>query len=50
MPQAAAGFRPDPPVSSPTAAAHMEAATATPEPLLEWLGILSWSQGFRGVP
>ena len=50
MPHAAAGNLPEPPVSSPMAAAHIDAETATPEPLLEWPGIRSKSQGLRGFP
>src|SRR5882724_1265390 len=45
-----AGPRPEPPVSSPTEAAHRCAANATPEPLLDSPGVRSRSQGFRGMP
>ena len=51
-PQKAAGVRTEPPVSEPMAKAHMPAATATAEPLLEPPGarcVLA-SHGFHGVP
>src|SRR3990167_6714558 len=51
-PEKAAGLRTDPPVSEPTAKAHIPAATATAEPLDEPPGTrcTTMSQGLRGVP
>ena len=50
MPHAAAGSLTEPPVSSPKAAAHREAATAIAEPLLDPSGLCSNDQGLCGVP
>ena len=47
MPLAAAGQRIDPPVSEPSDAKAMRAATATPEPLDEPHGTRSWPHGLR---
>src|SRR5690348_3653844 len=46
MPQSAAGWRIDPPVSEPSASGVMPAATATADPPLVPPGILVGSQGF----
>src|ERR671930_1125852 len=48
-PHQAAGPRTEPPVSSPREVAHMQAAVAPPEPLLEPPGKRSRSQGVRAV-
>src|SRR4029450_781458 len=48
-PHQAAGPRTEPPVSSPREVAHMKAAVAPPEPLLEPPVNRSRSQGFRAV-
>src|SRR5688500_15981353 len=50
MPQQAAGWRIDPPVSVPRAAAHSSAATAAAEPPLEPPGIVCKSQGLWVAP
>ena len=47
MPQNDAGPRMEPPVSSPSAMAHSDAAMATPEPVLEPPGKRSRSHGLR---
>ncbi len=50
MPQSAAGWRMEPPVSVPVAAAHRWAATAAAEPPEEPPGTLAASQGFLTGP
>ena len=50
MPQSAAGWRIDPPVSEPSASGAMPAATATADPPLDPPGIRSSAQGFRVGP
>ncbi len=49
-PLSAAGILTEPPVSVPSAAAHIPAATAAPDPPLEPPGIRSGSQGLRHGP
>src|SRR5262245_55387462 len=49
MPHEAAGPRIEPPVSEPVAPAHRPAATATPDPLDEPLGVCSTFHGLRGA-
>ena len=48
--ECAAGCRPDPPVSDPTAIGESRAATAAADPPLEPPGTRSRSQGFRVGP
>src|SRR4030095_6426763 len=48
--QYAAGTRPEPPVSSPTDAAHRCAASAAPAPELDSPGVRSRAQGLRVMP
>ena len=50
MPQQAAGWRIEPPVSEPSAARHSPAATAAAEPPEEPPGIVAGSQGLRVAP
>ena len=50
MPQSAAGWRTEPPVSEPSAAGTMRAATAAAEPPDEPPGTRPVSQGFRTGP
>ena len=50
MPQKAAGWRMDPPVSEPSAKGVIPAATATAEPPLEPPGALDVSQGLLDGP
>ncbi len=50
MPQRAAGWRMDPPVSDPSARGVMPAATATAEPPLEPPGMRSVAHGLRDGP
>src|SRR6187399_1945080 len=50
MPQSAAGWRIDPPVSDPSASGTIPAATAAAEPPLEPPGMRSTAQGLRVGP
>src|SRR4051812_9337442 len=50
MPQSAAGWRTEPPVSDPRASGVMAAATATADPPLHPPGIRSGAQGLRVGP
>ena len=50
MPQSAAGWRTEPPVSEPSATGTMRAATAAAEPPDEPPGTRSVSQGLRTGP
>ena len=50
MPQSAAGWRIEPPVSVPIATGARPAATAAAEPPELPPGTRSWSQGFRTSP
>src|SRR5437868_15240218 len=50
MPQRAAGWRIDPPVSEPSASGAMPAATATADPPLDPPGMRSVAHGFRAGP
>ncbi|MCY1208948.1 hypothetical protein D9M72_205840 [compost metagenome] len=49
-PHSAAGWRTEPPVSVPVAAATRRAATAAAEPPEEPPGTAAWSQGFFTAP
>src|SRR5688572_2633668 len=50
MPQSAAGWRIEPPVSDPSASGAIPAATATADPPLDPPGMRSTAQGFRVGP
>ena len=50
MPQSAAGWRIDPPVSEPSASGAIPAATATADPPLDPPGMRSVAHGFRVGP